>query len=51
VELTGQLTAESDVPTPDSAPLQVGAGPRRTIWFTHLSANRIGRLRVPKRCD
>jgi virginiamycin B lyase len=45
---TGNLLAEYDVPTPDSVPIQIAAGPKRTIWFTENAANQIGRLRIPK---
>ena len=48
MDLTGRLTAEYSVPTPDSHPIQIAAGPGGTIWFTENAANQIGRLRIPK---
>ena len=46
----GTLTAEYQVPTPDSRPIQVtlGGGPQRDVWFTEQGANRVGRLELDR---
>ena len=43
-----KLANEYSTPTPAAAPLQIAAGPDRTLWFTDSffspNGNKIGRL-------
>jgi len=40
---SGQIT-EFDIPTPDSGPRALAAGPDGNVWFSEFNANKIGRI-------
>ena len=46
MDLNGTITAQYNVPTPNSRPIQITVQPGRgtTVWFTEQGANQIGRL-------
>ena len=48
MDLSGTVTAEYNVPTPDSRPIQIAVEPGRgtTLWFTEQAVNQIGRLQL-----
>ncbi len=43
ITTAGTIT-EFPVPTPDSRPRGITAGPDGNVWFTELTGNRIGRI-------
>ena len=44
-EIPAQLLAEYPIPTANGAPYGITACPDRNLWFTELSANKIGKFR------
>jgi virginiamycin B lyase len=43
---TAGIVTEYRIPTDDSHPLGITAGPDSTVWFTEEYTNKIGRIKL-----